>query len=440
MTVTKPVVAIIGRPNVGKSTLFNRLIRKKMAIVDDKPGITRDRLYAETNWTDRHFFLVDTGGLMLTKRADLLQAVSDQAKVAIQEADVTLFMVDLQVGSTLEDMEIAKALHRGRKKVILVLNKGDLSEVEQNRADFLRLGLGEGVVISSLHGQGIGELLDALVERLPPGPPQGPEGEGIRVAVLGRPNVGKSSLVNAIVGEKRVIVDELPGTTRDAVDTLFHMGEQAFVLIDTAGLKKSSKIKGGVEFYSILRTLRSLDRCHVALLVLDAAAGPTSQDLKIAGQIQEAYKGMVVVLNKWDLLEGQGRRAETYQDQLKKRYPSLSSVPVVIASALTGMHIPLILEQVSTVFQERGKRITTGQLNKFLDLTVARKQPPSVKGRQTKIYYATQQRVHPPTFIFFTNNPRGLTAPYLRYLSNQLRSSFGFQGASLRILVRKRGG
>jgi GTP-binding protein len=437
---SRPVVAIIGRPNVGKSTLFNRILRKKKAIVDDEPGITRDRLYAETDWDGRHFFLVDTGGLVPSRKADLLPAVGDQARFAIQEADLVLFMVDLQVGPTIEDLEIAGVLHRGKKKVILVLNKADILGAEEHVHRFLDLGLGEGLVVSSLHGRGIGELLDRLAQRLPCVAPQERETEGIQVAVLGRPNVGKSSLVNAIVGEKRVIVDEAPGTTRDAVDTVFHVGQQAFVLIDTAGLKRRRKIRGGVEFYSTLRTLRSLDRCHVALLVVDAVIGPTAQDLKIANQIQEAYKGMVIVLNKWDLLKGEGYQAEEYEHQIKRRYPSLSFIPVVTCSALTGRHISLILDKVLLVFRERGKRISTSKLNRFVSSTVAQRQPPAFNGKPTKIYYVTQQKVHPPTFVFFTNNPVDLTAPYQRYLRNQLRHSFGFQGTPLKILIRKKRG
>jgi GTP-binding protein len=324
--------------------------------------------------------------------------------------------------------------------VILVLNKADLRESKENIPHFVGLGLGEGIALSSLHGHNVGELLDQVVQRLPKTAPRERETDGIEVAILGRPNVGKSSLVNAIVGEKRVIVDAVPGTTRDAVDTVFHLGRHTFVLIDTAGLRKRSKIKGGVDFYSTLRTLRSLDRCHVALLLVDAVIGPTAQDLKIARQIQEAHKSIILVLNKWDLLEREQAQAEEYERQVKKRYPSLSYVPIVAASALTGLHISLVLEKVLIVFRERGKRISTGRLNKFVVSTVARRHPPSVAGRQTKIYYVTQQKVHPPTFIFFTNNPRGLSASYLRYLSNQLRDAFGFTGTPLRLLVRKRGG
>ncbi|KPL19997.1 MAG: GTP-binding protein Der [candidate division Zixibacteria bacterium SM23_81] len=440
MTAAKPVVAIIGRPNVGKSTLFNRIIRKRMAIVDDEPGITRDRLYAETDWSGCHFFLVDTGGLQFSEKADLPVAIADQAKLAISEADVVLFMVDLQVPPTIGDIDIAHVLHRAKKKVILVLNKADLRDSKENIPHFLDLGLGEGIALSSLHGHNIGELLDQIVQRLPKTAPHELEVDGIQVAILGRPNVGKSSLVNAIVGEKRVIVDAVPGTTRDAVDTVFHLGRHTFVLIDTAGLRKRSKVKGGVDFYSTLRTLRSLDRCHVALILVDAVIGPTGQDLKIARQVQEAYKSIILVLNKWDLVEREEAQAEEYERQVKKRYPSLSYVPIVAASALTGLHVPLILEQVLMVFRERSKRISTGRLNKFVVSTVARKQPPSIAGKQTKIYYVTQQKVHPPTFIFFTNHPRGLSASYLRYLTNQLRGAFGFRGTPIKLLVRKRGG
>jgi len=437
---SKPIVAIIGRPNVGKSTLFNRILRKKMAIVDDQPGITRDRLYGNADWSGREFHLVDTGGLVLSEKENLVVAVGDQARLAIEEADVVLFLVDMQVSPTLEDGQIADVLHRASKKVILVLNKADSSGAEENETLYLNLGLGSGIAVSSLHGRNIGELLDEVVKRLPQWQDPGAHPEGIQVAVLGRPNVGKSSLVNAIVGEDRVIVDKVPGTTRDAVDTVLHMDDETFVFIDTAGLRRKSKIKGSVEFYSSIRTLRGLDRCQVALLVLDADSGPTAQDLKIARQIHDAYKGIVLVLNKWDLIQSEGALATEYENQVKKRYPSLSFVPVVAASALTGMHISRVLDQVRKVHQERGKRISTSLLNKFVAATVERRHPPSVRGRQTKIYYVTQQRVHPPTFVFFANYPSALTAPYKRYLNRQLRESFGFQGVPLRIWIRKRGG
>jgi GTP-binding protein len=433
-----PIVAIVGRPNVGKSTLFNRVIKKRLAIVDDQPGITRDRLYSEADWAGRRFLLVDTGGLIISEKDDLPTAIGDQARLAIDEADVILFMVDLEVGPSLEDQEIARMLLRSRKKTILVLNKSDSGTAQEHLPRFLSLGLGEGCAVSSTHGHGVGELLDQVVEHLPPAQAEDRSDDAIQVAVLGRPNVGKSSLVNAIVGEKRVIVDSTPGTTRDAVDTEFHMGRQRFVLIDTAGLRKKTKIKGNVEFYSSLRTLRSLQRCHVVLLVLDATQGPTAYDIRILKQVQDALKGVVMVLNKWDLMEGQEATLAEYQRQVYERYPSLSYVPMLGVSALTGYHVPRVLDMILSVYAERGRRVSTSQLNKFVSALVARKQPPSNSGRQTKIYYATQQAVHPPTFIFFTNNPEAITSPYLRYVRNRLRSAFGFQGAPLLIRIRKK--
>jgi GTP-binding protein len=433
----QPVVAIVGRPNVGKSTLFNRIIRERMAIVDDRPGITRDRLAAMTDWAGRTFLVVDTGGLVISEKADLISAIGQQARLAVQEADVVLLVVDLEVGPSLEDKEVARHLLRAGKKTLLVLNKSDTSGADEHLADFFSLGLGQGQAISSLHGRGVGDLLDRVVEKLPPERPEPTPQEGIQVAVLGRPNVGKSSLVNAIVGEERVVVDAAPGTTRDAVDTILHLNSQRFIFIDTAGLRRKSKITDGVEFYSTLRTLRGLNRCHVALVVIDAVQGPRAQDVHIVGQAQEAFKGIVMVLNKWDLVQ-EGVDLMAYAAQVKERYPSLSYVPLVNTSALKRWNVSGLLEHICTVYRERGRRISTGRLNSFVSTLVQGRQPPSLRGRPTKIYYAVQQMVHPPTFIFFTNQPGAFRAPYLRYIRHQLRSAFGFSGTPLRVWIRKR--
>jgi len=436
---THPVVAIVGRPNVGKSTLFNRIIRKRMAIVDDRPGITRDRLSALADWTGHSFFVVDTGGLVISEKDSLVSAIGQQARIAIEEADVVLLVVDLEVGPSLEDQEVARHLLRAGKKILLVLNKSDTAGAGEHEAEFYSLGLGEGLAVSSVHGRGVGDLLDRVVENLPPESPPASLREGIQVAVLGRPNVGKSSLVNAIVGEERVVVDAVPGTTRDAVDTVLHMDDQRFIFIDTAGLRKKSRIKDGVEFYSTLRTLRGLERCHVALVVIDAAQGPAAQDIHIIGQVQEAFKGIVVVLNKWDLIEKEADTA-AYAAQLRERYPSLGYIPVVATSALTGWNVPAVLDRIRLVYRERGKRISTGRLNRFVGELIGRRQPPSLRGRPTKIYYAVQQMVHPPTFIFFSNHPKAFRAPYLRYIHRRLRDSFGFVGTPLRVWIRQREG
>lgn len=440
MTVsTHPVVAVVGRPNVGKSTLFNRILRKRMAIVDDRPGITRDRLAAIADWSGRSFLLVDTGGLVISEKTELVSAVGQQARLAIEEADLVLLVVDLEVGPSLEDQEVARHLLRAGKKTLLVLNKSDTAAAREHEADFYSLGLGEGLAVSSIHGRGVGDLLDRVVQELPPDAPVPDHREGIQVAVLGRPNVGKSSLVNAIVGEERVVVDAVPGTTRDAVDTVLHLGDQRFIFIDTAGLRKKTKVKDGVEFYSTLRTLRGLDRCHVALVVIDASQGPASQDIHIAGQVQGAFKGIVLVLNKWDLIAEEADRT-VYEHQLKKRYPSLSYVPVVDTSAVTGRNVPAVLDSIRSVYRERGKRISTGRLNRFVSELIGRRQPPSLRGRPTKIYYAVQQMVHPPTFIFFSNQPKAFRAPYLRYIRHRLRDAFGFEGTPLRAWIRQRKG
>ena len=436
---THPVVAIVGRPNVGKSTLFNRIIKKRMAIVDDSPGITRDRLAAVAEWAGRSFLVVDTGGLVISEKTKLVSAVGQQARLAIEEADLVILVVDLEVGPSLEDQEVARHLLKAGKKTLLVLNKSDTSAAREHLAEFYSLGLGEGQAVSSVHGRGVGDLLDRVVENLPPDRPADVDQEGIQVAVLGRPNVGKSSLVNAIVGEDRVVVDAVPGTTRDAVDTVLHLGDQRFIFIDTAGLRKKSRVKDGVEFYSTLRTLRGLDRCHVALVVIDAVQGPAAQDIHIIGQVQEAFKGVVMVLNKWDAIE-EGVEKEAYAAQLRERYPSLGYIPVVSVSALTGWNVPEVLVRIRSVFHERGKRISTGRLNRFVSDLIQRRQPPSLRGRPTKIYYAVQQMVHPPTFIFFSNHPKAFRAPYLRYIRHLLRDTFGFQGTPLRVWIRQREG
>jgi GTP-binding protein len=436
---TPPVVAIVGRPNVGKSTLFNRIIKKRVAIVDGRPGITRDRLAAMADWAGREFLVVDTGGLVISEKEDLTSAVGEQARLAIQEADVILMVVDLEVGPSLEDQEVARHLLRSGKNTLLVLNKSDSPGANEHLSSYFSLGLGEGQAISSMHGQGVGDLLDLVIEKLPPKSDTAPPPEGIRVAVLGRPNVGKSSLVNAIVGQRRVVVDAAPGTTRDAVDTIFHLGDQRFVFIDTAGLRKKSKVKEGVEFYSTLRTWRGLERCHVALVMMDAVQGPTAQDVHIIAQAQEAFKGIIMVLNKWDLVQ-KDVDMETYQMQMKERYPSLAYIPLVNTSALAGWNITRLLDHIRLVYRERGKRIATGRLNRFVSTLVERRQPPSLRGRPTKIYYAIQQMVHPPTFIFFTNHPGAFKAPYLRFIQSQLRGAFGFVGTPLRLWIRRREG
>jgi len=435
----QPVVAIVGRPNVGKSTLFNRILRKRMAIVDDRPGITRDRLAALADWAGRSFLLVDTGGLVISEKDSLIYAVGQQARLAIEEADIVLLVVDLEVGPSLEDQEVARHLLRAGKKTLLVMNKADTAGARDHRDEFYALGLGEGLAVSSVHGRGVGDLLDRVVENLPPEPPPAVVQEGIQVAVLGRPNVGKSSLVNAIVGEERVVVDAVPGTTRDAVDTVLHLGDQHYIFIDTAGLRKKSRIRDGVEFYSTLRTLRGLDRCHVALVVIDATQGPAAQDIHIVGQAQEAFKGIIMVLNKWDLVDEEVNR-ETYTGQLRERYPSLGYIPVVETSARTGWNVPAVLALIRSVYGERGKRISTGKLNRFVSRLIERRQPPALRGRPTKIYYSIQQMVHPPTFIFFSNHPKAFRAPYVRYIRRQLREAFGFQGTPLRVWIRQREG
>jgi GTP-binding protein len=436
--MTVPIVAIIGRPNVGKSTLFNRLLKKRVAVVDDQPGITRDRNYAFTTWNKKSFYLVDTGGYVPSSKSEMEKLVKAQAEIAISEADLVLFVADAQVGEQSLDLEIARQLRKTTKGVVLVANKVDSERDEGDVHSLRRLGLGEPTAASALSGRNIGELLDRIISLLPEQVGYEEKKETIKVAVIGRPNVGKSSFVNALLGQEKLIVSETPGTTRDAIDTQVEINGRAYTLIDTAGLRRKTKVKESLEYYTTLRTLRSVERCDVALILIEAPEGLLRQDMKIASEVRDLRKGMVMGINKWDLVEKDEKTADAYTRALKQKAPLLDFVPLIYISAKTTQRVKAAMELVLQVYDERRKRIETAELNQRLEKDIKARPPASVRGKYIKIYYVTQTGTQPPTFVFFCNYPELLQKPYLRYLENRIREHFGFLGSPIRIKVKKR--
>ena len=435
--MTKPVVAIVGRPNTGKSTLLNRIVKKPVAITADLPGTTRDRNMADVSWGGLEFTLVDTGGLEIEPSTPISRGVKTQVETAISEADVIVVVVDAIEGVMPADLEIADILRRSNKPVLVAANKADNAKLEMQALEFYELGLGEPLAISAHHGRGVAELLDKIVELLPAQTPAKIAPESIKVAIVGRPNVGKSMLLNALVGEERAIVDATPGTTRDAVDTAFDFDGQNVLLIDTAGIRRRGKIKGGVEKYSVVRTFRAIDRAEVVLLVLDATEMVTSQDTHIAGYIQEAAKGIIIIANKWDLIEN--KDIADWNKTVKSEFKFASYAPILYTSAKTGQGVDKIMPQVIQVYRERLKRLPTAAVNSVIQQAVAAHNRPSSQGKQLKIYYATQAEANPPTFVFFTNDANLVHFSYRRFLENQLRQAFGFTGTPLRLSFKTRG-
>lgn len=435
-----PVVAIVGRPNVGKSTLFNRISGERKALVNDTPGVTRDRLYNRVTWNQRPFIIVDTGGVEPTSRDPLLVQMRHQTELAVQEADVIIFLLDASQGLTPADLETARFLRQTGKPVFHVVNKVDGPSRDAAVIEFYKLGAERLYPISAIHGTGVWELLDDLIARLPT---QGSAREvdgagGIRIAIVGRPNVGKSSLINRLCGKERTLVTPMPGTTTDPVDTQVKWYGKTFTLIDTAGIRRKSKTYIPLERLSVLKALRSLERCDVALLMLDAIEGPTDQDAAIGEQVVEAGKGCVILVNKWDLVEKGPNTHEEYVRGVRERLPHLDFAPVITISALTGLRVGRILPEVEKVFGACGLRISTSALNKKLREWIEAVPPPIHGGRRVKIYYMTQVSVHPPTFVGFTNQPDAVSPSYKRYIVRKLREEFDFSGATIRLLFRLR--
>ena len=438
-----PLVAIVGRPNVGKSTLFNRLAQTRSAIVEELSGVTRDRLYSRAYWNGREFVLIDTGGIVPGTTDKIEESIKMQAEAAIQESDVILLVVDVRAGVHTMDIEIAQLLRKTKKPVILVANKAETMDLHVQAGEFYRLGLGEPVAVSAAHGMNTGDLLDAIVEKMPPPGEGGELSEDenlIRIAFAGRPNVGKSSLVNYLLGQKRMIVTDIPGTTRDAVDSLKVVGEDKYVFIDTAGIRRKSRITESVEYYSVLRSFRAIERSDIVVMVIDASEEVTEQDKRIAGYGHEKGKGMVIAVNKWDLIEKDDRTHKKFLENLRRELAFLSYAPVVFVSALTGQRAQKVLDLAKEVSEKRKTRIPTSILNNLIREAVAVSPPPSTRGRVLKIYYATQVGEEPPAFVMFVNDPKLVHFSYKRYLENQLRDAFDFTGTPMRIFFRERKG
>jgi len=436
----KPLIAIVGRPNVGKSMLFNRLVGRRLAIVEDTPGVTRDRLYAEADWCGRTFDIVDTGGIEPKTDDEILRSMREQALTAVETADVIVFVGDISTGVTAADKEVASMLLRSRKPVVLAVNKMDsIGAVDPEIYEFYSLGLGDPVAVSAVHGHGTGDLLDRCLELFPPEEETPEEDDAIRIAVIGKPNVGKSSLVNRILGEERVIVSNVAGTTRDAIDTRLANEFGEYVLIDTAGIRRKARVDDRVEKYSVLRAQSAIERADVCLILIDARDGVTEQDTKVAGMAHEAGKANVIVVNKWDLIDKDDKTMDRLRADIRRDLSYMPYAPIVFISALTGQRVNNLFDLVNKANEQTARRITTGMLNDVLADAQARVQPPTDKGKRLKIYYMTQTGVRPPNFVLFCNEPELFHFSYQRYIENRVRETFGFEGTPLRFVIRRRG-
>lgn len=438
--MSKPIVAVVGRPNVGKSTLFNRLAGERISIVQDTPGVTRDRIYADVDWLNYKFTLIDTGGMEPDAEDVILRQILVQAQIAIETADVIIFVTDVKQGVTDADEQVANMLRRTKKPVVLAVNKvDDMRRENLDVYEFYSLGIGEVYPISAGQALGLGDMLDAVTSQFPEGAENAEEDDVIRVALIGKPNVGKSSLINRMLGEERLIVSNIPGTTRDAIDTPFEYDGQKYVLIDTAGMRRKSKIKEEIERYSIIRAVAAVERCDVAVLVIDANEGITDQDAKIAGVAHERGKAAIIAVNKWDSIEKDDKTMNKFLKDIANNLSYMSYAPRVFISALTGQRVIKMLDTVKEVYANNCLRVSTGVLNDVLIEAMAMQQPPAEKGRQLKIYYMTQVSVKPPTFVIFVNDRELMHFSYRRYIENQLRQNFGFSGTPIHFVVRQKG-
>ena len=437
--MSKPIVAIIGKPNVGKSTFFNYLVGSRISIVEDTPGVTRDRIYADTNWRGRNFTLIDTGGIEPESDDIILSQMREQANLAISMADVIIFLTDIKQGVTAADSEIAVMLKKSGKPIVLVCNKADNFQKDREEIyEFYNLGLGEPLPISASNAIGIGDVLDAIYEKFPPKTDDEDEEDIIKVAVIGKPNVGKSSLINKILGENRAIVSNIAGTTRDAIDTDFENEHGKYVLIDTAGVRRKSKVKESIEKFSIMRTLLAIERADVCLMMIDATEGVTDQDAKIAGEAHEAGKGIIIVVNKWDAYEKETGTLEKYKKEIYNKLSYLSYAPIIFISAKTGQRVNKLFDLINEVNKQNSMRVSTSVLNQVINEAIAIVQPPSDKGKRLKILYGTQASTKPPTFVIFVNDKELFHFSYERYLVNQIRKEFGLEGTPVRIIVREK--
>jgi len=437
--VAKPVVAIVGRPNVGKSTFFNYVAGRRISIVEDTPGVTRDRIYTDVEWRNRTFTLIDTGGIEPYTEDKIMQQMKRQAELAIETADVIIFMVDFKDGMTASDKEVGSMLRKANKPIILAVNKVDrVGEMPPEVYEFYNLGLGDMITISSVHGLGMGDLLDAVYEHFPEDTGDDYGEDVIKVAVIGKPNAGKSSLINKILGEDRVIVSDIPGTTRDAIDTYFEKDDGKYVFIDTAGIRRKSKINENIERYSTIRSWTAIERADVCIIMIDAQDGVTEQDTKIAGYAHENGKASIIIVNKWDLVEKTTGTLEEYRKSVLEKLGFMTYAPVLFISAKTGQRVQKIIDLVNFVANQAALRISTGMLNDLVNESVAMVQPPSDKGKRLKVYYMTQAGVKPPTFVIFINDKELMHYSYERYLENQLRKSFGFEGTPIKFLLREK--
>lgn len=435
----KPIVAVVGRPNVGKSTLFNKIVGKRVSIVADTPGVTRDRIYADAEWSGKQFKLVDTGGIEPSTDSEILSLMRSQADIAIETADVIIFVVNVKEGMTAADRDVAVMLHKSGKPVVLACNKCDSpGQPPLEMYDFYNLALGDPIPVSSVHGMGFGDLLDAVTESFDETMYASEDEDIIKIAVVGKPNAGKSSFVNKVLGENRLIVSPVAGTTRDSIDTVVKYNDESFLIIDTAGMRKRGKVEEDIERYSVIRALSSIDRADVCMLMIDASEGVTEQDTKIAGYIHENGKACLVAVNKWDLIEKNTKTMNDFRMDVQEKLGFMLYAPIVFISALTGQRIGKVFEMAKYVHNQSAMRISTGMLNDVVNDATARVQPPSDKGKRLKIYYLTQTGIKPPTFVLFVNDKKLAHFSYIRYLENQLRTTFGFEGSAIKFILREK--
>ncbi|HIR18663.1 MAG TPA: ribosome biogenesis GTPase Der [Candidatus Pelethomonas intestinigallinarum] len=438
--MAKPIVAIVGRPNVGKSMLFNKLIGKRVSIVEDTPGVTRDRIYGETDWNGRKFTLIDTGGIEPRTDSEILSFMREQAEIAVSHADVIVFLTDIKTGLTASDQEVASMLLRSGKPIVLAVNKMDsVGAVDPDYYEFYNLGLGDPIAVSAVHGHGTGDLLDECVKYFPPEGEEEEDDDRIQVAIIGKPNVGKSSLTNKILGQQRTIVSDMAGTTRDAIDSYFENETGKYVFIDTAGMRKKAKVDEAIERYSVLRAQMAIERSDVCLILIDATEGVTEQDTKVAGLAHEAGKACIIVVNKWDLVEKDGKTMDRMREDVRRDLSYMAYAPILFISAATGQRVDRLFELIQYVNNQASTRITTGMLNSVLADAQTRVQPPTDKGRRLKIYYMTQVGIKPPHFVIFCNDARLFHFSYQRYIENCIRNTFGLEGTPIKITIRQKG-